>query len=199
MKKWRLDFRIWHWLHALVVLGLIGTVLLRKSFLSWRENSQILMHQLSDIGVEITALQAKVIAKAIRAPMWEWHILLGYMLVALLLWRTFLFFTPSGQQNYTQFAQKTLHDKALMIGYLLIYATLAFMSLSGLIIHFYQELGLLKSTAHTIKEIHELAYTILLYFVPLHLIGITIAEHQQKKSVISDMIHGGATPKDQKS
>ena len=35
MQKWRLDFRIWHWLHALVVLGLIGTVFLRKTFLDW--------------------------------------------------------------------------------------------------------------------------------------------------------------------
>ena len=26
--KWRIDFRIWHWLHAFVILGLLATTAL---------------------------------------------------------------------------------------------------------------------------------------------------------------------------
>ena len=48
--KYTLAFRIWHWLNAIVVLGLLGTVFLRKTFLSWRTNSEILMTKLSEIG-----------------------------------------------------------------------------------------------------------------------------------------------------
>jgi len=77
MKKWRLDFRIWHWVNATVVLGLLGTVFLRKTFLSWRTNSELLTQKLSEINLEVTEVQAKVLAKDIRAPMREWHIILG--------------------------------------------------------------------------------------------------------------------------
>ncbi len=73
-KKWNLSFRLWHWLHAAVILGLLGTVFLHKTFLSWRANSEILIQKLSGFGIDITAEQAKALAKAVRAPMWEWHI-----------------------------------------------------------------------------------------------------------------------------
>ena len=78
--KYSAHFRLWHWLNAFVVLGLLSTVLLRKTFLSWRTNSEIIMTKLSEAGTEITAEQAKLIAKAIRAGMWEWHIIFGYAL-----------------------------------------------------------------------------------------------------------------------
>ena len=35
MKSYSLQLRVWHWLHAVVVLGLLGTFFLRKTFLSW--------------------------------------------------------------------------------------------------------------------------------------------------------------------
>lgn len=189
--KWSINFRLWHWIHAGVVLGLLGTVFLRKTFLSWRDNSQILSEQLTSMNIDVTELQAKVLAKAIRSPMWEWHILLGYALGALLLWRIALFFSQSGKHNYQDFKNKSLHKKAVTLGYIGIYALLAFMAISGYIIHFYQELGLLKTSAHDIKEIHELLYTGVLIFVPLHVIGIFIAENHDEKGIISDMVHGG--------
>ena len=191
MKKWSINFRLWHWIHAGVVLGLLGTVFLRKTFLSWRDNSQILSANLSTMDISISDAQAKVLAKAIRSPMWEWHILLGYALGALLLWRIALFFTQSGKYNYAHFSSKSLHKKLVILGYIGIYALLTFMALSGYAIHFYQDLGLLKSTAHDIKEIHELLYTGVLIFVPLHIMGILIAENRDEKGLISDMIHGG--------
>ena len=190
--KWRLDFRLWHWIHATVVLGLLGTVFLRKTFLSWRTNSELLTQKLSEIDLTVTEAQAKVLAKAIRAPMWEWHIILGYALTALVLWRIILFFTDSGKQNYQNLKAESLHKKMVKLGYIGIYAILAFMTVTGLTIHFYEELGLLKDTAHDIKEIHELVFNAILIFVPLHIIGVIIAENRDEKGIISDMIHGGS-------
>ena len=100
IKKCSLSFRIWHCLHAFVVLGLLATVLLRKTFLSWRTNSEILSTELSGMQIDVTAEQAKLLAKALRDPMWEWHIFLGYALAVLLIFRIALFFTQSGKQNY---------------------------------------------------------------------------------------------------
>jgi len=191
MKKWRLDFRIWHWIHAVVVLGLLGTVFLRKTFLSWRTNSELLTQKLSEINLEVTAEQAKVLAKAIRTPMWEWHIILGYALVALLVWRVILFFTQSGKQNYQNLEEENFHKKMVKLGHIGIYGILIFMAVSGLVIHFYEALGLTKDGAHDIKEIHELVFNAILIFVPLHIIGVFIADNQDEKGIISDMVNGG--------
>jgi cytochrome b561 len=191
MRKWRLDFRIWHWVHATVVIGLLGTVFLRKTFLSWRANSELLTQKLSEINVEITAEQAKILAKAIRAPMWEWHIILGYALAVLVVWRIILFFTQSGKQNYQNFQKETFHKKMVKIGYIGIYGILFFMAASGLVIYFYEVLGITKDRAHDIKEIHELVYNAILIFVPLHIIGVFVAENQNEKGILSDMVNGG--------
>ena len=192
--KWRLDFRVWHWVHATVILGLLGTVFLRKTFLSWRANSELLTQKLAEIDLGVTEAQAKVLAKAIRTPMWEWHIILGYALAALVVWRIILFFTESGKQNYKNLSSETLHKKMVKLGYIGIYAIILFMSISGLVIHFYEELGLLKDTAHDIKEIHELVFNAILIFVPLHIIGVIIAENRDEQDIISDMINGGSKP-----
>jgi cytochrome b561 len=191
MKKWRLDFRVWHWVHATVILGLLGTVFLRKTFLSWRTNAELLTQKLSEISIEVTAEQAKVLATSIRAPMWEWHIILGYALAALLFWRLLLFFTPSGKIHYQNFKEKTLHKKMVTISYIVLYSVLLFMAISGFTIHFYDALSLTKDTAHDIKEIHELVYNAILIFVPLHIIGVIVAESRDEKGIISDMVHGG--------
>lgn len=191
MKQWRLDFRVWHWVHATVILGLLGTVFLRKTFLSWRTNSELLTQKLSEINIEVTADQAKGLATAIRAPMWEWHILLGYTLAVLLLWRLLLFFTQSGKTNYQNLKEKTLHKKMVTLSYIVFYAALLFMAITGLTIHFYESLSLTKETAHDIKELHELVYNVILIFVPLHIIGVIVAESRDEKGIISDMIHGG--------
>jgi len=191
MKKWRLDFRIWHWVHAAVILGLLGTVFLRKTFLSWRTNSELLTQKLSEINLEVTADQAKMLAKAVRAPMWEWHIILGYALAALVLWRIILFFTQSGKRSYQNIKKDSFHKKMVKLGYIGIYAILFFMTVSGFVIHFHEALGLTKDAAHDIKEIHELVYNAILIFAPLHIIGVFIAENQDEKGILSDMVNGG--------
>jgi cytochrome b561 len=195
MKKWRLDFRVWHWIHATVVLALLGTVFLRKTFLSWRSNSEILSQKLAEINLEVTTEQAKMLAKAIRAPMWEWHIVLGYMLIALLIWRMVLFFTQSGKQNYQNFKEKSLHKQMVILGYIGIYMVLIFMATTGLTIHFHELLGLTKEIAHDIKEIHEFVFTAVLIFVPFHILGVIIAENRDEKGIVSEMIYGGSISK----
>ncbi len=145
------------------------------------------MTKLSEIGVEITAEQAKVLAKAIRAGMWEWHIILGYALAFLIIFRIYLFFKDTSIKE--SFNSLSLHKKAVHISYYIIYATLTFMAISGFIIYFYQDLGLLKDSVHDIKEIHELAYNVILYFVPLHIVGVIIADNKDEKGLISSMIN----------
>ncbi len=198
MKKWSASFRLWHWAHAMVILGLLGTVFLRKTFLSWRTNSEILATKLSAMDMEVSSEQAKVLAKAIRAPMWEWHIILGFALTLLLIIRIGLFFTQSGNQNIKDINTSSLHKKMVKIGYIGIYVVLAFMAISGLGIHFHEELGLLKEVAHDIKEIHESVFNVVWIFVVMHIVGVVIAENTDEEGIISDMINGGTPLEDKK-
>jgi Ni,Fe-hydrogenase I cytochrome b subunit len=186
--KYTLKFRIWHWLNAIVVLGLLGTFFLRKTFLSWRTNSEILMVELSEMGTEITVAQAKVLAKAVRTGMWEWHIILGYALAFLIIYRIFLFFWDTSKQK--SFNSLNLHKKVVRISYYIVYATLLFMAVTGLSIHFYQELGMSKDFTGSIKEIHELVAYALVIFVPLHIAGVFVADATNEKGLVSTMING---------
>ena len=186
--RYTLKFRIWHWLNAIVVIGLLATVFLRKTFLSWRTNSEILMTKLSEIDIDITAAQAKVLAKAIRAGMWEWHIILGYALVFLILYRVYLFFTDTSVKE--SFSSLSMHKKAVHLSYYIVYATLLFMAVSGLTIHFQQELEISKDLAGSIKDIHELVFNVILYFVPLHIAGVIVAENKDENGLVSSMING---------
>ncbi len=181
-------FRIWHWFNALVVLGLLGTVFLRKTFLSWRTNSEILMTKLSEIGIEITVEQAKMLAKAVRAGMWEWHIILGYALAFSIIFRIYLYFKDNSIRE--SFSSLDTHKKAVHSLYYLFYITLLFMSISGFAIHFHAELGFSKDFAHEIKDIHELVFNIIMIFTPIHIAGVIIADITNEKGIVSSMIHG---------
>lgn len=191
MQKWSISFRMWHWIHAFVVIGLLATVFLRKTFLSWRTNSEILSSKLLSMDINVSSEQAKVLAKAVRAPMWEWHIFLGYALAVLIIIRLLLFFTKSGKQNFIDIKSLDLHKKMVSLGYIGIYAILTFMSISGLVINFYQDLGLDKTTAHDIKEVHEFVFNAIWIFVLLHLGGLIVAENRAENGIVSEMLNGG--------
>lgn len=184
--KYSASFKLWHWLNAIVVLGLLGTVFLRKTFLSWRTNSEILMNKLASFDIDVTAEQAKILAKAVRAGMWEWHIILGYALTFLVLYRIYLFFTKATDKE--SFSSLSLHKKAVEVLYWLFYFTLFFMTVSGLVLSFHNELALSKELTHDIKEIHELVFNFIMYFAVVHIVGVVIAELTNEKGLISSMI-----------
>jgi len=186
--KYTVAFRIWHWLNAIVVLGLVGTVLLRKGFLSYRTNSEIIMTKLSEIGVDIFKEDAVVIAKAIRAQMWEWHLILGYVLAFLVVYRIALMFFDKSKRE--DFASLDLHKKGVKISYYILYAALVFMALSGFSMYLKEELALAEATVKSIKELHETVYAYFLIFVPLHIAGVVVADIRDEHGIVSTMING---------
>jgi Ni/Fe-hydrogenase 1 B-type cytochrome subunit len=186
--KYSIGFRIWHWLNAIVIFGLLGTVFLRKTFLSYKINSEIILSKLAQFDITITVEQSKLLAKAIRSPMWEWHILLGYALAFLVLYRVVLYFTDSSKKE--KFSSLSLHKKGVHILYYVLYAALFFMALSGLTMVFHSDLGLSKALTHDIQELHETIYNVILIFVPLHIAGVIIAENRDESGFISTMVNG---------
>lgn len=186
--KYTLKFRLWHWLNALVVLVMLGTVFLRETFLNKKENAQLLMTKLSDMGSDITIDDATILAKALRENMWQWHIIFGYALAFLVLYRILLIFIDKSQRE--SFGSLTLHKKAVRALYCVFYGAIVFMSVSGLVIHFHEALGVTKELVENIKEMHDSVYPIILIFVPLHIVGVVIADTKEENGLISTMING---------
>lgn len=198
------SLRLWHWLNALVILGLLGTVLLRKTVLSWRTNSVLIETKIKEAGGAIETGLAASIAKAIRDVMWEWHIILGFALAGLIVLRALVGFTTkraphkeaiesiraafrtSGEER-----KNLLHYAGVKLSYVWFYATIVFMTITGFATYFSKSLGIEKPTLNAIKESHEFAMWFIVVFVIAHVSGVILAELTRFRGIVSDMIHGG--------
>jgi Ni/Fe-hydrogenase 1 B-type cytochrome subunit len=192
---WSLGLRLVHWLDALVVLGLLGTVLLRKTFLSYRSNAALLQEKLAELDLEIAPDAAKAIARAIRAPMWQWHYYLGFALAVLFVYRLYLFFVRGENEILAtsllgRGSTATLRKRAYRTLHVLYYLSIAVMVVTGLALYFKESIGLTQSVTGSIKEIHELLTWFFVAFVPLHVVGAFVAECTDDRGVVSSMIHG---------
>ncbi len=204
-KHQALSLRLWHWLNAAVILGLLGTVLLRKTLLSWRGNAALIEEKLKAAGSAITPELAKDIAVGIRNPLWDWHIYLGFTLGALLLGRILIALFIEKRLPLAH-ALKSLrgvpalpasqrpaawHYGLVKLGYAGFYAATLFMVLSGLLLTFKARLALDPGLVDTAKELHELALGAFVLFGGAHLAGVVLAEQRGEAGLVSDMIHGG--------
>lgn len=194
--------RLWHWLDALAISGLLATVLLRKTFLSWRTNSALIESKVAELGGSISTEGAVTIAKALRAPMWDWHYTLGFLLVGLLVARVGLALARPDHAPLRKLAsalvayrsgpaRPSAHYLAVKASYVLFYVALVFMATSGLTLYYGDDMGLGKELLGSVKGSHELAMWFFAGFVGLHVVGVIVAELRGHRGLVSDMIHGG--------
>ncbi len=204
-----LSLRLWHWLNALVILGLLATVLIRKTFLSWRTNSALIEEKLKVAGTAITPELAKEIAVSIRNPLWDWHIYLGFALAVFFLCRiviaVFVEKQIPGQVGIktvlgfkaipTSLRSSAGHFAIVKLGYAAFYLVTAVMIISGLVLNFKTELAVAKDQVGRIKEVHELLMWFFVVFVGGHLAGLVASEVNGERGLISDMVNGGEEKK----
>lgn len=200
-----LGLRLWHWLDFLVISGLLITVLLRKTVLSWRTNAVLIETKVQESGGALAEGSAEAIAKLLRNNMWEWHIYLGYALGALILLRLVVYLR-SRQGEMSLLAQvkaalnlreqkeefkKALHFVGVRTLYAFFYVVVIYMFVSGLMLLNKETLGIGKDLASGLKEIHELTEWFFILFIVGHLIGIVKTEISEEPGIVSDMINGG--------
>jgi len=189
-QQFTLLYRVWHWLLALSTLGLLGTVLLRKTFLSWRTNSEIIQTKLLENGVEITPEIAKITAKAIRSGMWEWHYIFAIFLGISIVIRLYMMLTKQAQLPILKFLQAEGFEKKIQYTVYILCFFIMMMALSGGFLYFYEAFGFTKDSIHWVKETHELMMWGVVVFVALHLAGVLKHELDTKEPIVSKMIHG---------
>lgn len=191
-KQFTAIYRIWHWLMALSIIGLLFTVMLRKTFLSWRTNAEIIQTQLAGLGAEVTAESAKIVAKAIRAPMWEWHYIFAAVLGISIAIRLYMMISKQAELPIITFLKSSGVEKLKVGVHMLLCFCIALMLISGALVYFHESLAISKEGAHSIKEFHEFMMQPLIILVLMHFAGVLRHELTTKEGIVSKMIHGDA-------
>jgi cytochrome b561 len=187
-KSFTLVHRILHWLIAFTFLFILLTVFLRMYWLNRNHTASIIMAQLTDMGVHISSDQAVKIGKAIRKPMWEWHIYAGYFLIGLYIIRLVVM-KVQGSVFANPFIKNLSSKKRFKSAvYLSFYILLGITLISG----GYIELADRKweLARQVMKAIHVQALYFALAFITLHFAGLVLAELWNEKGIVSKMIHG---------
>jgi cytochrome b561 len=174
------SYRIWHWLQAIAMFGLFITVVLRESVMHKSQIGTIVQTKLAEIGTVITNEQAVLIGKAVRSPMWDWHIYLGITVAILLVWRIALVI-----KNGFGFDTNPAMQKVYTL-YKAVYLLLAIMSLSGLTLYW----KLAGSAKDVVETVHMYIGWSLFAFMAVHIIGVVLAEKSDQKGLVSRMING---------
>lgn len=165
-----------------MLLALTLTVFLKEAFFDKSTNAELLSQKLQTMAITLTSDQATNLAKVISKPFWEWHIILGYVLIALLVYRALLLFDKKTNPEKPQ----SLHKKIVKIGYKLFYIALVVFAITGLMMVFKTELTLSKEIVGYAKEIHKLLFYTM-WFIPLHVIGV-VMEHKKEQNQLIDKI-----------
>ncbi len=198
--------RVWHALDGLVITGLLGTVLLRKTFLAWRTNGPLIEAEVSKAGGTVSTEGAVAVAKLLRDRMWEWHHIFGVALIALVVFRLVIIALDREQNpllaGYRAFVQSralppearsaALHGVFVKVTHAAFYALLLVMAVTGGLLLNEETIGLGEGLEEALKEVHELVMWGIAGFVPLHIAGVVLAELRGQRGLASEMIHGRA-------
>lgn len=173
-------YRIWHWLQAVAMFGLFVTVVLRISVMHKEQIGGIVQSRLAEIGTVISDEQAVLIGKAVRAPMWDWHIYLGIAVAVLLVARILMVL-----KNGFGFDDNPAMQKVYGL-YKLFYGVLAVMSISGLVLYW----KLAGESKEIVESVHMYLGWGLFGFMAIHIVGVVLAEKSDQGGLVSRMING---------
>lgn len=196
--------RIWHWLTFILITSAMLTVLLNSTIMNPRKNVGMVQEQLKAKGVTVTADQAFGVSHEYEDKIWGVHKWGGYGLAFLLLSRIVIELVQPGEEKLRSRIKQALgmyrkndenkqeyrHYLGVKIVYLLFYALLFCMAVTGLGLAFGRELGIARGLREIIKEIHSLGQYFMYAFVLIHLCGVVIADNKNAKGLVSGMISG---------
>lgn len=189
--KKSLNLRVWHWLSFVSIIGLMFTDIFRKTWFNKNDIADIVKTKLLELDFELSKQSATEIAKLIREPMWEWHYILGFLLVFLLFFRLFGFFILKEKNPVQKIkADNHLHTKMVKIAHLIFYIVTFYVCISGVVLFFRDDLGLSKESLSLVKQLHKYSFWFFLFFIVSHVAGVVKANNSSDKGLISEMFSG---------
>ena len=184
-KRFGLVNRLLHWAIAFTVLFLLLTILLRMGWMNKDNIGKIVQASLKVSGQAISLEQAQQIGKDVRRPMWNYHILAGYVLIGLYLIRAGLT-AINGIAFKNPFSGETSgKEKFRSWLYIIFYFLLAVSLFTGLMV-----VNGPKDLKEGMEWIHVKSLYYVVVFIIVHILGVVIADAGAEKGVISRMITG---------
>ncbi|WP_316804207.1 cytochrome b/b6 domain-containing protein [Pedobacter nototheniae] len=184
-QKFNLAHRLIHWAIAFTILFMLLTVFLRLGWMNKDHLGEIVQQDLQKAGIKITKDQAASIGKNLRRPMWAYHTLAGYVMIALYLLRVSLI-AIQGIAYPNPLSKKTSgKDKFKGWVYLLFYVLLATSLFTGFMV-----VNGPKNLKESMEFIHVKSLYYVLTFIILHIGGVLLADSGTERGIISKMISG---------
>jgi cytochrome b561 len=138
----------------------------------------------SSVDLTISSEQKSSIVKSIMSPMWEWHEIAAYLILAVFSIRI-IYMIVRGISFPNPFKSSVAREKFQGWIYIFFYIFLAISTITGFYLKWFG--GELKETMETI---HKWGIYIFPIFIIIHFIGIAIAENTHDKGITSKMIGG---------
>jgi cytochrome b561 len=184
-KRFNLASRLLHWAIAFTFLYILLTVFLRMGWMNKGSMGGIIQDNLASEGIRIDNDMAGTIGKKVRRPMWETHIIAGYVLIGLFVIRMIVMAVQGAGFANPLKAGVSGYDKFKSWVYIAFYVLLGVSLFTG----FMKELGP-ESLEEIMEEIHVLSLYYSIPFIVLHTAGVLIADAGRERGIISKIISG---------
>lgn len=187
MKKFSIQHRLLHFVIAVAMIALFITGFLRMTWMNKGTVSQVIQQELTTENIEVSKDTLGTIGKALLAPMWQWHIIFAYVILAFFTFRLIYMFAKGIKFPNPFNGSISVKERFQGLIYILFYLLVLIDIITG----FYIMWG-----DGTYKAILEPIHKYSLYWFPiffnLHLGGIFIAEVTTKPGIVSKMINGNS-------
>ncbi len=182
--KYTLLHRLLHWTMALALPLLFITGFLRMYWMNKHHTVDVIKSKIP--ASTLSNDQMVDIAKTIREPMWEWHIIFAYVMIFAFLIRI-VYMIVKGIRFPNPFRSKiSIKERFQGLTYIYFYLFVLISAVTGILIHKH----FFEQWKDGIETVHKLGIYWFPIFILLHLVGILIAEHSNKKGIVSKMIGG---------
>lgn len=183
-KKFTAFHRLLHWLMALAMPVLFITGFLR---MHWMNKNHIVSVIESKVAAGSLSKDAMVsIAKDIREPMWNWHVVFAHVMIFSVLARV-IYIAVKGIRFPNPFiGNQPFREKLQGFTYIYFYIFAIISAATGISLR----QGFFPAWKEGIETIHKLGIYWFPIFILLHFVGIVIAEYSNKRGIVSKMISG---------
>ena len=184
-KRFNVAHRLIHWAIALTILFLLLTVFLRLGWMNKDSMGAIIQENLDKSGVKLSKEDAASIGKAVRKPMWGYHVISGYVLIGLYVIRIIIT-AVQGIAYKSPFAKGlTFTEQFKSWLYIVFYILFATSLITGFMI-----VNGPKDLKEAMEFVHVKSLYYMLTFIVLHIGGVLLADFGKEKGIVSKMISG---------
>lgn len=182
-EKFTFLHRLLHWVMAIAMSVLFITGFLR---MTWMDKKHMATEMQQGIGDAVPPEALSAIAKAIRAPMWEWHVVFAHVMIIAFVVRI-IYMLAKGIRFPNPFGtDMPLKRRFQGLTYVYFYAFVLMQVVTGISLR----LSLFPEWKKGIEAVHKWGIWWFPLFIVLHAAGVLLAEHADQHGITSRMIGG---------